>query len=298
MVRERTVQLISAEVGEGAGDGGCKWGAAALRGQGLADRLRLLGRQVVEGPGVACDPVSARNRLDAVETFTEQLAAVVAQAMAAGRQPLVVGGDHSCAVGTWSGVAQALRPRGALGLVWVDAHLDAHTPQTSDSHAPHGMPLAALLGHGSPRLTRVFGWAGKLAPHHVVVIGARSYEPAEVALLDQLGVRVMYMPEVQARGFEACFDEACTLVRAATAGWGVSIDVDGLDPQDAPGTGTPVEAGIPLRDALAALAACQGDERFVAFELAEYNPLRDFGGRTAQAAIALVGAALAGRPAR
>ena len=298
MIHDPVVELISAEIGEGAGDSGCKWGAAALREQGLAASLRARGRQLVEGDTVTSRPVHARSRLDAVETFSEQLADVVAQAVARGHQPLVVGGDHSCAVGTWSGVAQALRPRGALGLVWVDAHLDAHTPQTSDSHAPHGMPLAALLGHGSPRLTRVHGWAGKLAPHHVVVIGARSYEPAEAALLDRLGVRVMYMPEVQARGFEACFAEARTLVSAATAGWGVSFDVDGLDPQDAPGTGTPVEAGIRLRDAVAALATCHGDAGFCAFELAEYNLLRDFGGRTAQAVLELVGAALAGVPAR
>lgn len=290
----KVIALIDAEIGEGAGDSGCKWGALALREHGLAASLRARGRSVLEGDSITSRPALARSRLDAVETFSEALAHAVLRSMRQGRLPLVIGGDHSCAVGTWSGVAQALRPRGALGLIWVDAHLDAHTPQTSDTQAPHGMPLAALLGHGSTRLTQLFGWTGKLAPHHVVVIGARSYEPAEAALLDRLGVRVIPMCEVDARGFGACFDEARTLVSAATAGWGVSFDVDALDPQDAPGTGTPVAAGIRLQDAVQALTDCAADPRFVALELAEYNPLRDFGGRTAQAVLQLVGAALAG----
>ncbi len=289
----RVLQLIGAEVGEGASDGGCKWGAAALRERGIVQALAASGRAVAWGDTVTTQPLLASSRLDAIEVFSAQLAAAVEKALRHGQQPLVLGGDHSSAAGTWSAVAQVLRPAGALGLVWIDAHLDAHTPQTSDSQAPHGMPLAALLGHGSDGMAGLYGWRGKLLPQNVVVIGARSYEPAEAALLASLQVRVMTMVEVLQRGFAACFDEARALVKRDTVGWGLTLDLDGLDPRDAPGTGTPVDTGIRLADALQVLAGCAHDPDFVAMELAEYNPLRDFGGRTAQAAIQLVCAALA-----
>lgn len=286
------LHIIGAEVGEGASDGGCKWGAAALREQGLQAALSASGRIVTWGEHITAQPQLASSRLDAIAHFSTRLAGAVERVYRQGVQPLVIGGDHSCAVGTWSAVAQCLRPQGALGLVWIDAHLDAHTPDTSDSQAPHGMPVAALLGHGAPGMAELYGWRGKLAAEHLVIIGARSYEPAEVELLARLNVRVMFMPEVQQRGFAACFAEARDIVTRGTAGWGISFDLDGLDPQDAPGTGTPVEQGIRLADAVAVLDGCAQDPNFVAMELTEYNPLRDFGGRTAQAASRLLCAAL------
>lgn len=284
----KILHLIGAEVGEGASDGGCKWGAAALRDQGIAQALAHTGRNVTWGDMVAAQALCATTRLEAIEVFSQRLARSVERALLQGHQPLVVGGDHSCAVGTWSAVAEVLRPTGALGLIWIDAHLDAHTPETSDSQAPHGMPLASLLGYGTEGLTHLYGWGGKLQATNVVVIGARSYEAAEKALLERLGVRVLYMDEVFERGFAACFEEARAIVKAHTAGWGITLDLDGLDPLDAPGTGTPVEQGIRLADALTVLQNCSHDPDFVAMELTEYNPLRDFGGRTAQAAVQLV----------
>ena len=289
----KILHLVGAEVGEGASDGGCKWGAAALREQGIAQALAATGRTVTWGDNITAQALQANSRLEAVEVFSAQLAQSVEKVLQQGHQPLVVGGDHSCAVGTWSAVAQSLRSAGSVGLIWIDAHLDAHTPDTSDSQAPHGMPLAALLGHGSAGMTHLYGWSGKLLARNVVVIGARSYEAPEKALLEFLGVRIMFMEEVLERGFAACFDEARTIVKANTAGWGITFDLDGLDPQDAPGTGTPVETGIRLADALPALAGCSHDPDFVAMELTEYNPLRDFGGRTAKAAMQLVCATLA-----
>jgi arginase len=287
------IDIVGAEVGEGASDSGCKWGSGALREHGIQRALSATGRSVRWTPAVAACAQSARSRMEAIASFSRELAMEVGRVLEAGHMPLVLGGDHSCAVGTWSAVAEHLRPQGRLGLIWVDAHLDAHTPQTSESQAPHGMPLAALLGEGAPVLTQLFGWRGKLRAQDVVVIGARSFEPAERALLERLGVRVMFMDEVLQRGFEDCFSEACALVQRHTAGWGLSFDLDGLDPLDAPGTGTPVDVGIRLADAVKALAQCGEHPRFVAMELTEYNPLRDFGGRTAQAATQLVCAALA-----
>jgi arginase len=290
------LHIVGAAVGEGASDGGCKWGASALREHGLQAALAAAGRTVAWGETVSAQPMLASSRLGAIEAFSAQLAQAVARVLQQAHQPLVLGGDHSCAVGTWSAVAHHVRAQGPLGLVWIDAHLDAHTPETSDSQAPHGMPLAALLGHGSAGMTDLFDWRGKLQAGHVAVIGARSYEPAEQALLTQLGVRVMYMPEVLERGFADCFAEARAIACQGTAGWGISLDLDGLDPRDAPGTGTPVEQGIRLADAIEVLALCGSDPRFLAMELTEYNPLRDFGGQTARAATALLSAALAAAP--
>lgn len=288
----RMLELIGAAVGEGASDGGCKWGAAALRERGIQQALIATGHTVTWGDTITAQPLLARSRLDAIEVFSEQLAASVEMSLRRGKQPVVLGGDHSSAAGTWSGAAQYLKPTGRLGLVWIDAHLDAHTPQTSDSQAPHGMPLAALLGHGSDGMAALYGWRGKLLPHNVVVIGARSYESAEFELLAELNVRVMTMEEVLDRSFSACFEEARALAKHETAGWGLTLDLDGLDPIDAPGTGTPVETGIRLADAVHVLSGCGHDPGFVAMELAEYNPLRDFGGKTAMAAIQLACAVL------
>ena len=295
-MKNRVLQLIGAEVGEGASDGGCKWGAAALRERGIQLALSATGRLVGWAEPVTAQPLRASSRLDAIENFSLRLAASVEKTLRDGKQPLVLGGDHSSAAGTWSGVAQFLRPAGRLGLIWIDAHMDAHTPQTSDSQAPHGMPLAALLGHGSDGMAALYGWRSKLLPHNVVLIGARSYEPAEAELLAALQVRVMTMEEVLDRSFAVCFDEARAQVSRDTVGWGLTLDLDGLDPLDAPGTGTPVETGIRLADALPVLAQCSTDPAFVAMELAEYNPLRDFGGKTAQVAIQLACAAMAPAP--
>ncbi|MET1116952.1 MAG: arginase [Comamonas sp.] len=292
MKRERrALQIVSAAIGEGARDSGCKYAASALLASGIAQALAEAGREVHAETAVASDPLQARDRMDTVARFNQALAEAVLPLAQGGAQLLVLGGDHSCAIGSWSGVAQALRPRGPLGLIWIDAHLDAHTPDSSESNAPHGMPLAALLGHGSAAFTQLFGWSGKIRPEHLAILGARSYESAERALLEALGVRVFYMEEVARRGFEACFAQARAQVSAGCAGWGVSIDIDGLDPRDAPATGTPVAQGISLVEATAALRGCRVDPRFVALEIVEYNPLQDFGGKTARAVQAL---ALAG----
>lgn len=287
----RPLALIAAEIGEGASDGGCKEGAPALRKRGLAEHLQRAGRTAQWcGRVRAASARRPSDRLGAVERFNAELAEVVRAQVGSGALPVVVGGDHSCAIGTWSAIAEHWRPQGDIGLVWVDAHLDAHTPASSPSGAPHGMPVAALLGHGTPGLTSLGGWAGKLQPDHLVIIGARSFEAGEQALLTALGVRVMYMPEVARRGFAACLAEAVAQVRRHTVAWGLSFDLDALDPADAPGTGTPVDAGIRLADARDALRGCATDPACAALEVTEYNPKHDGDGHTAQAAFDLLAA--------
>jgi arginase len=300
----RMVELIGAAIGEGAPDGRTRAGPAALRRWGLGRRLSDRGRSVRWGPEVASDQaLTAHGPLAVVAEFSDRLASRVAESIGAGRLPVVIGGDHSCAVGTWSGAARALRQRSAdawnaprgrtlprLGLVWIDAHLDAHTPQTSESQMPHGMPLASLLGHGSAQLTHVAGHSPALRPADVVLIGCRSWESGEAALLQRLGVRVIVRDEVARRGFAVCMAEAVAQVSDGTAAWGVSLDLDALDPADAPGTGTPVERGLRLDEVSEVLHGLAWDPRLLACELVEYNPELDPQRITAQATERLLGA--------
>jgi arginase len=220
------------------------------------------------------------------------IASAVRTSIVNGRRPLVIGGDHSCAIGTWSGVNAAVRERGTLGLLWIDAHLDSHTPQTSHTGLIYGMPLAALLGYGDPAFTDCAHPGPKLRPEHVCVLGARSYEPEERALLDRIGVRVIGMDEVRRLGQPAAFAQALAVVRRASAGYGITLDLDALDPRDAPGVGTPAVGGLRAGALIESLAAVGRCDRLVALEIAELNPGRDRAQRTLKHALAMAAATL------
>ncbi|MET2524129.1 arginase [Ralstonia sp. SM1884_UCD616_TZ26] len=290
------IDLIGAAIGCGARDDGCKDGPRALLQAGAQQRLQTPDTHggLVHGIELATPAGHSRAArlaaLPGVAGFSRALADATAHSVHEGHVPVVIGGDHSCAIGTWSGVASALRPAGPLGLIWIDAHLDSHTPQSSDSGAIHGMPLAALLGHGARELTQVRDTHPKLLPQHVVVIGARSYEPAERALIDQLGVRVIDAAEVARSGLRAVMAEATRIAAADTAAFGVTVDLDAFDPAVAPGVGSPEPGGLTRQDMTQALAACARHARFAAFELVEYNPRHDKGGITARLALDLLGA--------
>jgi arginase len=292
----RTVDLIGAAIGEGAPDRRTRGGPGSLRQWGLGRRLTARGRAVRWGPTLASKPeLMTDGPMAVVAEFSQRLAAAVGASLAAGRLPVVIGGDHSCAVGTWSGVAAALRrrePSQRLGLVWIDAHLDAHTPETSPSQMPHGMPIAALLGHGPRALTAVVDDRPKLLPQHLVLIGPRSWEVGEAALLASLGVRVIAAEEVVRRGVAACMAEAIARVTEGTAGWGISFDLDALDPLDAPGTGARVAQGMRVAEVATALHGLACDPRLLACELVEYNPELDARRTTAEAAESVLGALL------
>lgn len=199
-------------------------------------------------------------------------------------RPLVIGGDHSLAAATWKGIGRALGD--APGLIWIDAHLDAHTPASSPSGNAHGMPLAALLGEGESPVATVPGPC--LDPARVAVIGARSFEPAEAERLARLGVRTYDMAEVGRRGFASVFAEARRQIGAGP--WGISLDLDAVDPQDAPGVATPVADGIAAADLLAALQSVLRERNCVGFEIVEFDPERDPGGITARLVLALADA--------
>lgn len=223
--------------------------------------------------------------VEAVSELSARIAWRVRTELDAGHFPLVIGGDHSCAIGTWSGVHRWLgRP---LGLIWLDAHMDSHTFATSSSGALHGMPLASLLGYGEPELTHLVEDAPKLRPEHICLLGVRSYEEGEAALLKKLGVRVISMGEMRSMGIAEALKQAMDVARQGTAGFGVSLDLDVLDPAEEPGVSTPVPGGLSLHELEAALHQLHNDPALLAMEIVEYDPRRDRDHLTAMAAGAL-----------
>ncbi len=286
--RVRNIVVIGAASGAGAPDPSCSEGPVALR---RSPAFRVNPTRHVAWDSILRVPHAQRDTpLHAVASLCTRLADEVAAVLRAGHFPLVVGGDHSCAIGTWSGVHRALAGKGPIGLIWIDAHMDSHTFASTPSGRIHGMPLACLLGHGDTTLTAIAGEAAKLRPEHVCLIGVRSFEAGEAALLHRLGVRVFDMDEIRRRGLAKAFDEALAIVRQGTAGFGISVDLDALDPAEEPGVGTPVAGGLHRADLASALAHLRDDPSFVAMEIVEYSPRRDLRHATADAAGALLDA--------
>jgi arginase len=285
---QRQVELIGAAWGLGGPEPGCAEAPAALTPL-LAAELERRGVPVHAGPILFPSRTERRRQL-AVSKLCGLLASAVAQSLRRGRLPCVLGGDHSCAGGTWSGVARATK--GALGLVWVDAHMDAHTPRTSHTGRLHGMPLAWLLGQDDDPL---YGLAtGVLEPQNVALVGVRSYEPEERERLERLGVRVVYMNEVAARGIDAVLDEAVAIATRGTAAFGLSVDLDVVTPEEAPGVGTPVPGGVAASALARALERIGGRPDLIAVEIVEYSPRLDPDGHTARVAVDIARAALCG----
>jgi arginase len=285
---QRQIEVIGAAWGLGGADPACAH-APALLAPLLEERLRACGAQPLPGPMLSTFPDERRKQL-AVSRLCGLLAAAVAESVRRSRLPCVLGGDHTCAGGTWCGVARAVQ--GEVGLVWVDAHMDAHTPGTSPSGRLHGMPLAWLLGQDDDPL---YGLAsGVLEPRHVALVGVRSFEPEEAARLARLGVRVFMMEEVRGRGLEAVFADALAIATAGTSAFGVSIDLDAVTPEEAPGVATPAEGGLHGAELAAVLTQVSRLPALAAVELVEYSPRLDPDGRSARVAIDLLAAALCG----
>jgi arginase len=283
------VELIGVASGLGARDHGCEDGPLFLR-----------ELQVFQGGDIPAawdgmlrpDAANSESPIEATTELCSRLANRVQGALNSGHFPLVVGGDHSCAIGTWSGVHKWLGARGSLGLIWIDAHMDSHTKDTTPSGALNGMPLACLLGYGEPALTAIAAAVPKLRPEHVCLLGVRSYEKAEAALLTKLGVRVIGMEEIRKRGVTATLAEAMAVAGNGTAGYGVSLDLDVLDPAEESGVGSPVPGGLLCSELENALRQLRDDPKMLAMEIVEYNPHHDRGLLTAKAAGALFRAAL------
>lgn len=208
---------------------------------------------------------------------------------------IVMGGDHSCAIGTWSGAQQALQQTGSLGFIWIDAHMDSHTPQTTLTGNIHGMPLACLLGFGDQSLINLATATPKFDPKHICLIGIRSFEPAEEALLKRLNVRIIGMAEVQQRGLAAVMTEAIQIATTGTVGYGLSIDIDSIDPADAPGTDVAEAGGLSGEELCQAVQIFALDKRLIGAEIAEFDPHRDQDQKTEKLITKLVQAITLGK---
>ena len=285
---QRQIELIGAAWGLGGADPGCAEAPAALAPL-LARELERCGVGSLPGPMLSPAPSERRKQM-AVSRLCALLASAVADALRRGHLPCVIGGDHSCAGGTWTGVARALQ--GSLGLVWIDAHMDAHTPGTSHTGRLHGMPLAWLLGQDDDPLYGLA--AGVLEPRHVCLLGVRSFEPEEETRLRRLGVRVILMQEIEARGIDAALGEALAIATAGTAAFGISVDLDVVAPEEAPGVGTPVKGGIAGATLARAIERIGGRGDLAAVELVEYCPRLDREGASARIAVDIMAAALCG----
>lgn len=282
MSRPHSIQLIGAACGLGAPDHRCAEGPERIRWR-LAARGKLHGNLVWRETVHAYAGTSRRFQHSELLAFDRQLARVVHDTVAEASRFIVLGGDHSCALGTWQGATRALAARGPLGLIWIDAHMDAHTPLTSPSGNRHGMPLAALLGTGATAVFSVAENAPPLfAPEHVCLIGVRSFEPEEERLLKKLGVRVYRMHEVEKRGLAVVMTEALQRVQAGTAGFGLTVDLDAVDPREAPAVTMPVAHGLHAAELIEAVASAARQRNLVGVEIAEYNPHNDHESRTAE----------------
>lgn len=193
---------------------------------------------------------------------------------------MVLGGDHTCAIGTWSGAAYAMQKQGDIGLIWIDAHMDSHTPQTTLTGNYHGMPLACILGHGESALINIMTSAPKIKPEHLCLIGIRSFESEEEKLLQRLNVRIYYMDEINERGLDVVMKEALAIVTKGTVAFGVSLDIDSIDPLDAPATDVSEAGGLRAEALRAALQIPARDPRLIGVEITEFDPHRDIDQKT------------------
>jgi len=271
-------------------------GPSAVRIAGLHGEIRRLGLHSEDLGDLEIPAVETLQSKDPRAKFLPEIAKACRQAhrlvlgaLDRGRFPVVLGGDHSVAAGTISGVAHHLRAKGeSMGLLWVDAHGDMNTPRTSPSGNVHGMPLAAVLGHGPRALTHIGGFAPKVKPSRTVLLGVRDIDPEERRFIARSGVRVFTMSEIDEKGMRRVMEEALPILTSSTAGFHVSFDMDGIDPNYAPGVGTAVQGGLTYREAHLLAEMCARSGKTLSAEVMEVNPVLDVANRTGHLAMELL----------
>ena len=299
----RRVSILGVPLAFGSGLPGVDLGPAALRVARLNPRIAQLGYEVrdlgdmrIARPQHVPEPGEKIKYLNEMSAACEELAAEVRNILNAGEMPLILGGDHSIAIGSISGVSSFHRERNqTLGLIWFDAHADMNTPETSPSGNIHGMPLAALFGYGAQELTTIAGFAPKLDPRFCAHLGAREIDQGERELIRQLGIRFFTMREIDERGMGVCVDEAIAIASQATGGYAVTFDVDALDPGDAPGSGTLVRGGLSYRESHLAMEKIAEAGGMRSLEIVEINTALDVNNRTAELGVELILSALGKR---
>jgi arginase len=290
------IAIIGVPLDLGQGRRGVDMGPSAVRVANLNRRVESLGYIVEDLGNVPVDQAEASPEghprakyLPQIAATCNRLAILVTDTLKRGTVPVVLGGDHSVAVGTVSGVSQHFRARNQkIGLIWLDAHADMNTPETSPSGNVHGMPLACIAGMGPPELTDLFGYHPKVAPRNIVIVGLRDVDTTEKPHVRDSGVRAFTMRDIDERGMRSVIKEAIRLATDGTAGFHLSLDMDFVDPQDAPGVGTPVRGGATYREAHLAMEMICDSRHMVSMEVVEVNPVIDEVNRTADLAVELV----------
>lgn len=293
---KRAVGILGVPLGFGASMAGVDMGPAALRVAKLKQRIGKLGYSVrdlgdmrIDRPEVIPDEHDKLKYIDQISAACEALSTQVEEILSAGELPLVLGGDHSIAMGSIAGVASYFhRSEQAIGLIWFDAHADMNTPETTPSGNIHGMPLAALLGYGAPQLTHIAGFAPKIDPRFCAHVGARDIDSGERELIRKLGMRFFTMREIDERGMKACMDDAIKIASGAPAGYAVTFDVDVLDPGDAPGSGTLVRGGLTYREAHLGMEMIAEAGGMRSLEVVEINTALDVNNKTAELGVELI----------
>ncbi len=294
-IDSKQIRIIGVPLDLGQSRRGVDMGPSAVRVAGIESKLEALGYLVEDKGNVpvalaetesAGDP-NAKYLKEIADTCSKE-AELVIQTLEAGKIPLVLGGDHSIAVGTVSGVAEFYRrSKQRIGLLWVDAHSDINTPDSSPSGNVHGMPLGAIMGLFPGPLTDMFGFCPKVNPDNCVLVGIRDVDEVERQNIRKAGVHVFTMRDIDERGMRAVMEEALRLAGRNTVGYHVSLDMDWIDPEDAPGVGTPVWGGATYREGHLAMEIIADHGRMLSFEIVEVNPVLDERNQTAELAVEL-----------
>jgi arginase len=290
------IRIIGVPMDLGASRRGVDMGPSALRVAGLQARLKQINHHVEDiGNIIVKQPEemhygekNAKYLAEILETCTG-LAEMVQKSLDEGLLPLVLGGDHSIAIGSVTGVAAHMRAKNQrLGYIWLDAHGDMNTPESSPSGNVHGMPLAAVMGYGPPEITELAGFKPKVEPRNVSLVGIRDLDSKERRLVKESGVHIFTMRDIDERGMRDVMAEALRFAGDDTGGVAVSLDMDFVDPSDAPGVGTPVRGGVTYREAHLAMELIADSKMMVSLELVEINPVIDLHNKTATLGVELV----------
>lgn len=292
-MKTNDISLIGVPLHHGADRKGVELGPNAIRDSDIQSKLESLGYRVQDLGDLhvirtmkRCQPGEKLKYLQEICRVNAELCCTVAREMDNNRFPLIIGGDHSIAIGTIKGVLQNVK---RLGIIWFDAHADVNTEQTTFSGNIHGMSLAVALGYGHPELVAIGGADAKASPENVVIIGARSIDPGEKVFLKEKGIRVFTMHDIDRYGMKHVMEEAIRIATDGTDGVHLSLDLDGIDPHDAPGVGTPVVGGISYRESHFAMEMLHESGALVSAEIVEVNPMLDRNNKTAETAVALAG---------
>jgi arginase len=294
------VRIIGVPMDLGASRRGVDMGPSALRVAGLQTRLKQLGHQVedignisVKQPEEMSYGEKRAKYLDEIAETCKDLGEAVQKSLEENFFPLVLGGDHSIAAGAASGVASFFRKdKKDIGYIWLDAHGDMNTPESSPSGNVHGMPLASIMGYGPTELVDLMGFKPKVEPGNIVIVGARDLDAQERKMMKKSGVHVFTMREIDERGMREVMSDALKYAMDDTAGIAVSLDMDFVDPSDAPGVGTPVRGGVTYREAHLAMEMIADSEAMASLEVVEINPVIDEHNRTALLGVELILSAL------